>query len=85
MNRKEAKSSFWENGGVFERGLSTNYEKVIKTYFIGIEFDDFIDKMFDDFDVEKEQFEIRIRKEYDRKIEELETSIYNLQCEAGII
>jgi len=52
MNRNEAKEKFWKQNGVFERGLSNSYEKVIKSYFIGSEFDDFIDCIFNDFEAE---------------------------------
>ena len=50
MTRDEAKKEFWKQNGVFEKGLHTNYEKVIKSYFIGSEFDKFIDKIFDEFE-----------------------------------
>ena len=50
MTRDEAKKEFWEQNGVFEKRLDINYEKVIKSYFVGSEFDKFIDKIFDDIE-----------------------------------
>lgn len=48
MTKEEAKNEFWRQNGVFERGLSNSYKKVIMSYFIGSEFDLFIDKIYDE-------------------------------------
>ena len=50
MNRDEAKNLFWRRKGTFEIGLDRQYEKVISSYYIGSEFDKFIDKIYDDFE-----------------------------------
>ncbi len=45
MTRDEAKKEFWEQNGVFEKRLDINYEKVIKSYFVGSEFDNIREKL----------------------------------------
>ena len=59
MTLNEAKEIFWAasrdgKAGVFEKAMDIQYTKVVSSYYIGSEFDKFIEKIYSDFKLELE-------------------------------
>lgn len=55
MTREEAKKYFWTDTKEFGESVakkfgSINYQKIFSGYYIGREIDEFIDKIYDDFE-----------------------------------
>ena len=57
MTREEAKKYFWTDTKEFGESVAKkygriNYQKIFSGYYIGREIDEFIDKIYDDFEEE---------------------------------